>query len=306
MRTKLKLDDIRDVITEIKRKRGCHASNITKEEVKNLLEEKGSNGTSGPMVAEMLDEAVVAEILDYSNIPNRLKAAFVKTVQSGIDDATAHLRDLARREAEENDKLRAANSDLKVENAGLREELLSIQNAMLEKVSHLERELAEARGKISTFVETKTDLVARLQESREELFEKKEELADLRRHLQTAAEKEGASAGKVTSMSDRLQTCERDLLAAGQRAQLSEQKAAMHEERIQDLKAQIERLMEQIEGMSSENADLREDLLKATEEKADANARLDEQGKGTVKPAPSNTQSKSGKGKTKRQEEEVV
>lgn len=293
MKTKIDLDSIRKAIEEIQRIRGCRVADITKAEIISRLSASTSNSTSGPLIAEALAEAALAEMLRPEEISSRLKAAFLQASRDSIDRATEYLKDQLRKEALENDELSHQLNDAIKQNENLKQELQTHQAAATAEIAALSTSLALTQGQLTTFEETKADWATRIADARMESEERKNELSELRAALSTAVTNETKAMEASHSQVESLSVLEAKFQEAKSAAELSGQKAHLSEERLAELKVENQKLQTKNDKKDAVIAQLQEKLLTASERSAAANAILEE--RGTSKPTPPKGARNTGK-----------
>lgn len=279
MKTKINLDEIRDVITSLKRKHKCSAVDVAAEEVRMELNYKGSNSTSGPLIRSMLDEAILAEHMDYDKLSSRLKAAFMSELRRVADDTSEDLRkqlsDSARLYDELRDKFTVTNAEI----AEMKLKSATDQASAAEKISDLETSLAEAKGKVSIFDEIKQDLSTQLNEIRSDLTDKRDEITTLKNELTTAKGRETQLKQKHEDATAKLSKAETDCHTYLRERDLAKGKVSPLEERMKELKTENQRLTDKCDGLDVAIKELNEKLLEAAEARADASASIEEPGK---------------------------
>lgn len=270
MKTRINLDEIRAAIAAVKRKKCCGAADVAAEEVRAELDFKGSNSTSGPLIRSMLDEASLAENLDYGKLSNRLKAAFISELRRVADDATEDLRRQLSESARINDELRNKCTGVTTELTDLKHKAALDRADAAEKIATIEKAHSEAKGAISTFEETKRGLLSQLDEAKSELGEKRDEITTLKIGLKTAQDSQEKMAQKLDDLTDKLGKTETDYQTCQRDRDLAESKIKPLEDRLDELKAEKKRLVEQSDRQADEIGRLSEALLSAAQKRADA------------------------------------
>lgn len=279
MKTKLTTDQIRTTIKEAQRSLNCRATDLTQNEIKKRLPTTTSHGTSGPMISEMLEEACLSEMLRFEEIPDRLKAAYFKTMRDNIDLATSRLKDKLSAEVRKNDELSFQLIKTNEETEALRQELLTLRSSSATEIAALNTNLAQTQGQLDSLTEIKADYMARTEEALKQVEERKNELVDLKETLSAALKNEARATESCRSQTELISTIEARLHEAQRDKDLAEQKGRLLEDHLAEQKKEVQRLQTQGEKQVATIDQLREKLLIASERKADIAARLDERSK---------------------------
>jgi len=224
--TKLNHDEASKALEKILKDRKCSVKDVDNKEIIDVLKESGvttSNSTSGPILRSVIDDASLAEAASFDNVRPILIASFFRDRENLIKVATEGLRRQSQKDAEEHGKtLDELELTVKEKNE-LAQKLLDEQKRNLE----IEKTLAQAEGKISTFESTKTLMDNQLNNMKDDLNRERDE------------------AGKLKSTLETLEQREQDLTARNKSL----------EEQYRDQFSELQKVQEKLLNLTAENAD---------------------------------------------------
>lgn len=187
--SKLNTEEAHKVLEKLLKARKCSVKDIDKKDIISELQNSDvttSNSTSGPIIRSVIDDALLAEVASFDNVRKALIAAFFRDRENVIKVATEELRQKGQEDAEEHGKTLDELELIVKEKNELSQTLLGEQKRNLE----IEKTLAQAEGKISTFESTKTLMDNQLNNMKDELNRERDEAGKLKSALETLEQRE--------------------------------------------------------------------------------------------------------------------
>jgi DNA repair exonuclease SbcCD ATPase subunit len=199
--TKLNHDEASKALEKILKDRKCSVKDVDNKEIIDVLKESGvttSNSTSGPILRSVIDDALLAEAASFDNVRPILLASFIRDRENLIKVATEGLRRQSQKDAEEHGKTLDELELTVREMNELSQKLLDEQKRNLE----IEKTLAQAEGKISTFESTKTLMDNQLDNMNEDLKRERDEAGKLKSNLKTLEKREQDLSARNKSLEE--------------------------------------------------------------------------------------------------------